>query len=188
MAPSSPLPQDRSGRPRRPETPGGPADSSADAQARFDAPLEPHQLLVVFDGRCGVCSRIARRMVGLDRRGRVAWMPSQRAGLPAAIGLGDADVAAAAWAVTREGARLRGAPAMLAGLDATLLGGRAHLAGIHRVPGLRQALDAGYAWFARNRGRFGGTAACDVRPPAPLDAASRAELAARGSRGGWTPR
>jgi len=164
------------------------ASGPSNAQARFDAPLEPHQLLVVFDGRCGVCSRIARRMVELDRRGRVAWMPSQRAGLPAAIGLSDADVAAAAWAVTREGARLRGAPAMLAGLDATLLGGRAHLAALHRVPGLRQAFDAGYSWFARNRGRFSGTPTCDVGAPASLDDASRAELAARGSRGGWTPR
>lgn len=164
------------------------AEPSDAAPSRFDASLAPDQLLVVFDGRCGVCSRIARRMVALDRRGRVAWMPSQRAGLPAAMGLGEDDVAAAAWAVTRSGERLRGAAAMLAGFDAALLGGRAHLAELHRVPGLRQALDAAYAWFARNRGLFGGRAACDVRPPAPLDEASRAELAARGRRGGWSPR
>ena len=159
---------------------------TTDADA-FGASLRPAQILIVFDGRCGVCSRIARRMVRLDRRQHAAWMPSQRAGLPEAAGLAAEDVASAAWAVTPSGARLRGAAAMLAGLDAALLGGRARLHALHRVPGLRQALDAGYAWFARNRGRFQGTAACDIRPPAPLDAASRKELAARGRRGGWAP-
>lgn len=171
---------------RDPATKGA-APEPADLASASDAPLAPDQLLLIYDGQCGVCSRIAARMLLMDRHRRAAWMPSQRAGLAEAAGLTAEEVESAAWAVTRSGKRLRGPAAMLAGLDAVLLAGHGHLAALHRVPVLRGILDAGYNWLARNRGRFRGTAVCDVRPPEPLDQASCDELAARGRRGGWTP-
>ena len=134
-----------------------------------------------------MCSEAARRAARRDRHGRVRWLPSQRPGLAAAAGLSAAEVAAAAWAVTAGGARRRGAAAVALALDAACLGERGMAQAAYRLPGLRGALDAAYALFARHRGRFGGAAACAARRPAPLDAATRAELARRAARGGWAP-
>lgn len=58
---------------------------------------------------------------------------------------------------------------------------------LQRLPLLRQASEAAYAAFARRRQRFGGRAACALARPAPLDAASREELARRAKAGGWSP-
>ena len=61
-----------------------------------DARLEPGQILLIYDGTCGICSAFARRMQRLDWRRRLAWQPSQAAGLREATGLSQADTAAAA--------------------------------------------------------------------------------------------
>ena len=120
-------------------------------------------------------------MARLERREspKVRWLPSQKPGLAEAVGLSRSQLDAAAWAVTIDGRRLRGAGAMTAAVDTVLLGGWPLYALLYRVPVLRQLVDGGYALFARHRGRFGGKAACALRLPAALDEASRAELARR---------
>lgn len=109
----------------------------------------------------------------------MCWLPSQKPGLAEAVGLSRDQLDAAAWAVTVDGGRLRGAGAMTSAFDAVLLRDLPVARGLYRVPLLHSAIDAGYALFARHRGRFGGQAACALRAPMPLDEATRAELAHR---------
>ncbi len=118
-------------------------------------------------------------MARWDRRARICWLPSKKPGLAEAAGLSRAQLDAALWAVTPAGRQLRGAGGVLAAFDAAALGDRRIARTVYAIPGLRSAFDAGYALFARHRGRFGGTAACSLRSPAPLDDSSVAELARR---------
>ena len=66
----------------------------------------------MFDGRCGVCTRFVRVMKRLDRKQRITAMPYQKPGVPASAGLTVEACRKAAWAVTPEGRRYRGAGAV----------------------------------------------------------------------------
>jgi len=93
----------------------------------------------------------------------VTAVPFQRSGVPTAHGLSVAECEAAAWAVTPDGARHRGAGAVNAALAAAL-GTRLPLR-LYAVPGIRQAQDRVYAWVAAHRHRFpGDTPYCEQHP------------------------
>lgn len=145
-----------------------------------DAVLDARQILMIYDGTCGICSSTARRMQHWDWRQRLAWQPSQAAGLREVTGLSQADTEAAVWAVLPSGALRRGAAAMFVALDQLLPGGLPVLATLYHVPGLRQACDMGYGWIAANRQRIPGVPACGLdRSVPPLPDEVRAELARR---------
>jgi predicted DCC family thiol-disulfide oxidoreductase YuxK len=82
----------------------------------------------------------------------VSALPSQTRGLIERAGLTRAQVDRAAWAIDRAGRRYAGAAAVNRTL-AELRGWRC-LAGLYRLPGVRQIEDLGYTLFAANRGRF----------------------------------
>lgn len=144
--------------------------------------LHPDQVLVVFDGTCGLCSDIAGWTMRLDWRRKLAWLPSQTPGLLDAVGLTPRDADTAAWAIMPDGEPRRGAAAIAAATDALLPGGPPLCATLQRLPGLRGASDAAYAWVARNRGRWPGHPVCDRRPPPPLDDTVRWEIERRHER------
>ena len=111
---------------------------------------------VIFDADCGFCTASAD---WLGRHGRVTTQPWQTLDLGAA-GLTERDVTEAAWYLTPDGGRLRGARAVAAalrdcGLPWRLLG---HLIDL---PPVRPLAAVGYAVVARNRHRLpGSTDAC----------------------------
>jgi predicted DCC family thiol-disulfide oxidoreductase YuxK len=111
-------------------------------------------LLFVFDGWCGVCSRFVTWAKSRDHAGRVRALPNQTPGLTVVLGLTRADVDRAAWAFTRDGGRLSGAAAINRTLAA--LGSRpwSQLARLYDVPGLGWWEERCYAWVAHHRGRF----------------------------------
>jgi predicted DCC family thiol-disulfide oxidoreductase YuxK len=124
-------------------------------------------LLFVFDGWCGVCSRFVAWVQARDVTGRVRAMPNQTPGLVAGLGLTRADVDRAAWAITRDGQRLSGAAAINRTLAALERRPWTLLARLYDVPGLRWWEERCYAWFARHRGRFarwGISPACATTP------------------------
>lgn len=163
-------------------------DTNLGHLARLPAPaagagtLHPDQVLVIFDGTCGLCSDLAGWALRLDRWQGLAWLPSQTPGLLDATGLTPRDVSAAAWALLPDGELRRGAAAIAAAVDALVPGRLPWCATLQRLPGLRGASEAVYAWAARNRGRWPGHPVCDARPPAPLDDAIRWEIERRRER------
>jgi len=72
----------------------------------------PRRATLVFDGRCGVCTRFVRVMKRLDRKQRVTAVPYQKPGVPTSVGLTAEACKKAAWAVTPERHRYRGAEAV----------------------------------------------------------------------------
>lgn len=130
--------------------------------------LEDADVLVLFDGHCGVCARFADWVAHRDYRRRVRLLPSQTPGLLEALGLTRAEADREAWAFDRAGHAFAGAAAINAALRS--LGGAAGVLALpDAVPAFRPVEEAGYRWFARHRGafaRWGAVPACD-RPGTP---------------------
>jgi predicted DCC family thiol-disulfide oxidoreductase YuxK len=90
----------------------------------------------------------------LDRHRRVTAIPFQQPGYPERAGLTLAECEAAAWAISPDGSRYRGAEAINMTL-AVALGTRLPLR-LYRLPGIRRLQDAVYEWVARHRSRLPG--------------------------------
>jgi len=124
---------------------------------------ESARLLLIYDGRCGVCARAVDWVRARDADYRVTAVPSQQPGLLERTGLTRAQVGASAWAIDRGGRRYEGAAALNRAL-VELGGGWRRLAQLYRLSLVRRAEDAVYHWFAANRGRFarwGATPGCE---------------------------
>lgn len=114
----------------------------------------PQQVTLVFDGGCGVCTRSVRTIKRFDRKRRITAVPYQMPGVPATAGLTLEACKRAAWAVTPEGHRYRGAGAVNVAW-AVALGTKLPFA-FYRLPLIRHAQDLIYDWIAANRRRFPG--------------------------------
>ena len=114
----------------------------------------PHQVTLVFDGGCGVCTRSVRAIKSLDGKGRITAVPYQKPGVPASAGLTAEACRRAAWAVTPEGHRYGGAGAVNVAL-AVALGTKLPFA-FYRLPLIGHAQDRVYDWIAANRRRLPG--------------------------------
>ena len=122
----------------------------------------PDIVTIVFDGRCGMCTRSARLLARFDRRGAVEIAASQAPGVRDRFGLSVAETDAAAWAVTFEGVRVGGARAIGLAL-AVATGSRVPILA-WRVPGMAWLLDVAYGFVARHRTWFPGeTPWCEDR-------------------------
>ena len=123
----------------------------------------PQMITLVFDGRCGMCTRSARLLEQLDRRDGVEIAGAQAAGLRERFGLSVAETDAAAWAVSPTGARVGGARAIALAL-AVARGSRWPMLA-WRVPGAPWLLDRIYGFVSLHRTWFPGeTPWCEDRP------------------------
>jgi predicted DCC family thiol-disulfide oxidoreductase YuxK len=111
------------------------------------------RLLLLFDGTCGPCTRIAGWIRRLDRGDRVRVEPNQLPGLLAAIGLTREEANRSAWAIEPGGGRFEG-PACFNRVLTELGGGWAVLAEAYRLPLVPGLEEAAYRWIAVNRGRL----------------------------------
>jgi predicted DCC family thiol-disulfide oxidoreductase YuxK len=114
----------------------------------------PRQITLVFDGDCGVCTRSVRWIKRFDRKRRVTAVPYQMPGVPTSAGLAVEEYERAAWAVTPEGRRYRGAGAVNLAV-AVALGTNLPYA-FYRLPLVKRAQDRAYDWIAANRHRLPG--------------------------------
>lgn len=117
--------------------------------------MEKGKTVLIFDGDCGFCSRAARWVKRWDRGHRIQLVPFQQPGAPERYGLTREACEQAAWAITPDGARHRGAAAILVALSEAL--GCPWIRAFYRVPLFRRIADAGYAWVAAHRGHLPGT-------------------------------
>ncbi|MCA1738952.1 MAG: DUF393 domain-containing protein [Actinobacteria bacterium] len=90
----------------------------------------------------------------LDRNRRVTAVPYQKPGVPASVGLTVEQCEKAAWTVSSEGKRYRGAGAINASL-AVATGTTLPLL-LYELPGIRQLQDLGYDFIAAIRGKLPG--------------------------------
>lgn len=117
--------------------------------------LPPHVTLI-FDGRCGFCTRSVRLLRSLDRDDRVRAVPYQRPGAPEEHGLSLARCRAALWTITPGWDRRSGAAAVNTALSVAL-GTRLPL-WIYGAPAMGRLQELAYALVARNRRRLPGDA------------------------------
>ena len=125
---------------------------------------------VVYDGACGVCSRLARRFRRmLERRGfalvplQAPWMSSRLRfsyGIPLEKLLDEMRV------LTADGRALGGADAVL--FLARRVWWTWPLAALGALPPVRALLHRAYRWFAARRHRFSD--ACAIHPTPPAEA------------------
>jgi predicted DCC family thiol-disulfide oxidoreductase YuxK len=107
-------------------------------------------LVLVYDGDCEFCSRLARWVERRDKNHRVAVRPSQDQRLIERLGLTGADVGRAAWAIEPGGRRFEGAAAINRVLR-ELGGGWSYAASLYGVSPMRWLEDAYYRRVARRR-------------------------------------
>lgn len=125
--------------------------------------------LLLFDGRCGLCTRSAQLIRRLDRGGRIQDAPSQHEASRERVGVTRAEADASLWLLRRDGMRLQGAAAVSAVADLLLgtdrLLGDGLLLRLHRLPGVNRLQDIAYAAVAANRHRLPGMVPwCTSRP------------------------
>jgi len=127
--------------------------------------MEGPEVILLFDGRCGFCTRAVRWVQRWDRAGRVRAVPFQQPGAPERYGLTREACEQAAWAITPDGVRHRGAAAVLAALGAAI--GCPGLLALYRIPPLRWLADRLYEAVAAHRGRLPGVRPyCEEHPEA----------------------
>lgn len=121
-----------------------------------------HTVDLVFDGRCGFCTRSVGWIERLDRRHRVTAHAAQVPGVLDRFGLDERQTSGAAWAI-RDGAAVPGAAGIVLALDAAL--GVRIFAPMRRLPGAARVQDGIYRWIADHRHRLPGTVPwCDSHP------------------------
>jgi predicted DCC family thiol-disulfide oxidoreductase YuxK len=119
--------------------------------------------VLVFDGRCGVCTRAVNALARWDRTGTLRIEPMQSPGMAGRLGVTDDRMLQSAWWLDSSGAIFDGAHAMNAAL-AVALGTRIPL-WIYRIPGVRALQNVVYHWVATHRYRFpGATPLCEAEP------------------------
>jgi len=123
---------------------------------------------VVYDGACGVCSRLARRFRPLlERRGfalvplQAPWMSSR---LRFSYGIPLENLLDEMRVLTADGRALAGADAVL--FFAGRIAWARPLALLGVLPPLRALLRLAYRWFAARRHRFSSACGIHAAPPA----------------------
>lgn len=118
---------------------------------------------LVFDGRCGMCTRAAGRLDRLDRTGRLRIEPFQAPGMAERLGVPGHGPPESAWWLDSSGTVSSGARAINEALSAAL--GTPVPLWIYRIPGVGAVQDAVYRWVAAHRYRFRGvTPLCEAEP------------------------
>ena len=119
--------------------------------------------VLVFDGRCGVCTRAVNLLARWNRTGMLRIEPMQSPGMADRLGVTDDRMMESAWWLDSSGAIFAGAYAMNVALAAAL-GTRLPLR-IYRIPGVGAVQNVIYRWVATHRYRFRGvTPLCEAEP------------------------
>jgi predicted DCC family thiol-disulfide oxidoreductase YuxK len=114
----------------------------------------PEHLTIIFDGRCGVCTRTIAWLLSRDTRDRLTVVPCQTVDGVDRFGLTRDDCLRSVWAVTPDGGAEAGGQA--ATLIAAVLLQHRWPVTIGRMPGVRHILALGYRAVASNRHRLPG--------------------------------
>ena len=121
---------------------------------------------VFYDGECPLCMREIRVLRKLDRHQRIAFTDIASPGFDAsALGLDHEQLMARIHGRLADGTLIEGVEVFRQLYSAVGFG---PVVAMTRLPGIRNALDLGYTWFAKNRLGLTGRCAdgsCAVPPP-----------------------
>ena len=116
--------------------------------------------VLLYDGHCRLCRGGADRILRLAKPGAIELRDFQQPGaLDAFPGVTHEACMQAIHLVTPAGEVSRGAQAVVEAIATR--GGLTRAARVYYLPGLRQLIDAAYAFVARHRYRFGRGPACE---------------------------
>ena len=120
----------------------------------------PSRAVVLYDGHCRFCKAQMKNLVALARPGAIEPLSFQDEGvLERFVGLSHAMCMEAMYLVTPEGRAYRGMEAAVRALATRPI--LWLFLWLYYVPGIRHALDALYAWIAKNRYKLRGREQCD---------------------------
>jgi predicted DCC family thiol-disulfide oxidoreductase YuxK len=121
-------------------------------------------ITVIYDGTCGVCTRMAKMLESWDRNHELEIIPSQAPGVRERFPWIAGDAYAESMQVVRASdGKTWQAAAALEELLKVLPKGRV-VSWLFSVPFARPVADRFYGWFAHNRYRMGCGEHCAVRP------------------------
>ena len=119
--------------------------------------------VLVFDGNCGMCTRVRDALLRLDRSGQLTTEPMQGPGVPERVGFDLEHLLKSVWWLDSSGAVFAGAKAVNAAVSMAL-GTRLPLI-VYNIPGVGPLQEMVYRWVAAHRYRFRGvTPLCESEP------------------------
>jgi predicted DCC family thiol-disulfide oxidoreductase YuxK len=133
--------------------------------------MDAFDIEVFYDGACPMCAREIAMLRRLDRQGRIRFVDIAAPGFDATtVGVSQAALMARIHGRLPDGTLVDGVEVFRRLYSAVGFGPAVALT---RLPGVSQALDVGYDWFAKRRLRLGGR--CDAGTCAPGASATRPE-------------
>ena len=122
---------------------------------------------VIYDGDCGICTRLVSRLHNLDKSGRLEILPSQAAGVRQRFPWIPPQAYDESIQLVRsaDGETWQGAAAVERIIDA-LRGGWA-VSWIFSIPFMRPIAERLYRWFADHRGELGCGEHCQIQTIPP---------------------
>jgi len=119
--------------------------------------------VLVFDGNCGMCTRVRNGLLRLNRMGRLTTEPMLGLGVAARVGVEAEQLTASVWWLDSSGVVFGDAKAMNAAVS-TALGTKLPLVA-YNIPGVGQVEAVVYRWVSAHRYRFRGvTPLCETDP------------------------
>jgi predicted DCC family thiol-disulfide oxidoreductase YuxK len=119
--------------------------------------------VLIFDGKCGMCTRVRNGLLRLNRTGRLRTEPMQKPGVSERVGVTKERLLESNWWLDSSGAVFAGAKAMNAAVS-TALGTTLPLQ-VYLLPGVGPVQEMVYRWVAAHRYRFRGvTPLCESEP------------------------
>lgn len=120
---------------------------------------------LIFDGRCGFCTRAHNALLRMNRTGNLRTQPMQVPGTAERVGVTPEELGRSVWWLDSSGQVFAAAEAANAAVSAAL-GTRIPL-WLYRLYGVRQIQEWVYRWIADHRYRFPGvTPFCESDPGA----------------------
>jgi len=125
------------------------------------------QLTVIYDGHCGMCTRLVKRVARLDTRGTLEIIPSQTAGVRDRFPwIPDNAYDESLQVVRASDGRTWEAAAAVEEIIRALRAGWV-VSWLFRIPFARRIAERGYRWIADHRGELGCGAHCQTHTVSP---------------------
>lgn len=116
--------------------------------------LRPDQVLVMYDGECPFCTRVAHLLERFDWRDKLECLPYQTRGLPEAVGVTVQRARRTALVFSPSGHLWSKGGSVAASLDALLPFGFPLLRGLYLIPGVGWLMDRIYMMTSRHRSKL----------------------------------